>query len=162
MAQEKRTLILGIGNYLMGDEGLGVHVARRLRAEALPEGVDVLDGGTGGFHLLGYLENYAHVILIDATLGDHTAGTIRLIQPGYSKDFPPSMSTHDIGLKDLISGLQLLDKMPEIDLIVVSIASLQQQGITLSPEIERSMPEIMDLIFKVLKTIHQKEVHPAE
>ena len=50
--KESNILILGVGNYLMGDEGLGVHVARALQGESLPEGVDVLDGGTAGFQLM--------------------------------------------------------------------------------------------------------------
>ena len=68
MKRNKNTLILGIGNYLMGDEGIGVHVANQLEKELLPVGVDVLDGGTGGFYLLEYFEIYKHVILVDATL----------------------------------------------------------------------------------------------
>lgn len=145
-------LILGIGNYLMGDEGIGVHIAERLQKESLPANVDVLDGGTGGFHLLEYFEKYNHVILIDATLDGNTPGTIRLIKPKFSKDFPPAMSTHDIGLKDLVNALQLLDRMPRIDLFVVSIESIQQQGITLTPEIENAVPTILQKIKNLLQT----------
>lgn len=158
MSSPKSTLILGIGNYLMGDEGIGVHVADRLRQVKLPEGVEVLDGGTGGFHLLGYLENYDHVILIDATLDGNTPGTIGLIKPKFSKDFPPAMSTHDIGLKDLVTALQLLDKMPDIDLIVVSIESVQQQGIELTAEIENSIPAVMETINRLLQTKNRNDV----
>ena len=81
MLQQNRILILGIGNYLMGDEGLGVHAAVRLQKENLPDRVDVVDGGTGGFHLLEYFETYDNIILVDATLDDNPNGTIRLIQP---------------------------------------------------------------------------------
>ncbi len=142
----KKTLILGIGNYLMGDEGIGVHLANRMAQEALPEGVDVLDGGTGGFHLLEYFEIYDHVILVDATLDGNAPGTIRMIKPRFAKDFPPAMSTHDIGLKDLVSALQILDRMPAIDLFVVSIESIQQQGIELTPHVESIVPYLMDEI----------------
>lgn len=149
------TLVLGIGNYLMGDEGIGVHVANRLeQMNLLPEGVTVLDGGTGGFHLLEYFELYDHIILIDATLDNNTPGTIRKIKPRFATDFPPAMSTHDIGLKDLVSALQILGKMPEIDLFVVSIATIQQQGIELTPEIEAVVPTIMD---KILNLLAEKE-----
>lgn len=130
----------------MGDEGIGVHLANRMEKELLPPGVDVLDGGTGGFHLLEYFEDYPYVILVDATLDGREPGTIRLIKPRFATDFPPAMSTHDIGLKDLVSALQLLDRMPEIDLLVVSIASVQQQGIDLTPEIESIVPILMDKV----------------
>ncbi|MFY9464703.1 MAG: hydrogenase maturation protease [Sediminibacterium sp.] len=145
------TLVMGIGNYLMGDEGIGVHVANRLeKSMLLPEGVSVLDGGTGGFHLLEYFERYDHIILIDATLDSHVTGTIRKIKPRFATDFPPAMSTHDIGLKDLVSALQILGKMPEIDLFVVSIATIQQQGIELTPEIEAVVPNVIDEILTLL------------
>ena len=135
-----RILILGIGNYLMADEGIGIHAARYLAQQPLPPGVDVLDGGTGGFHLLEYFESYPDVILIDATLDGLEPGTIRLLQPRFAHDFPPAMSTHDIGLKDLVSALQLLDRMPRIHLFVVSINSIQQQGIELSTALQRRCP----------------------
>jgi hydrogenase maturation protease len=144
--KNKKVLILGIGNYLMGDEGIGVHIAERIQKEVLPVGVDVLDGGTGGFHLLEYFEIYDHIILVDATLDGNTTGTIRLIKPKFANDFPPAMSTHDIGLKDLVSALQILGKMPEIDLFVVSIASVQQQGIELTAEIENIVPVLINEI----------------
>ena len=151
MSQQRSTLVLGIGNYLMGDEGIGVHVANRLERENELDGIEVIDGGTGGFHLLSYLENFDHVILIDATLDGNKPGTIRMIKPKFAKDFPPAMSTHDIGLKDMVSALQLLNKMPEIDLFVVSIESIQQQGIELTPEIEAIVPEVISQIKKLLK-----------
>lgn len=147
-----KILILGIGNYLMGDEGVGVHVANRLLKENLP-GVDIVDGGTGGFHLLGYFEEYETVILVDATLDNRAIGTIRLIKPRFAQDFPKAMSTHDIGLKDMVCALQLLGKMPVIHLWVVSIESLQQQGIELTAEIERIVPGLIDRIKEHLSVL---------
>ena len=141
---KNNTLILGIGNYLMADEGLGVHLAERLLKEELPLGVDVLDGGTGGFHLLEYFEQYERVIIVDATLDGQQAGTIRLIKPHFASDFPQAMSTHDIGLKDLVGALQLLGTMPEIDLYVVSIKSIQEQGVELSQEISIAINTLID------------------
>ncbi len=136
----------------MGDEGIGVHIAERLEKETLPLEVDVLDGGTGGFHLLEYFELYPNVILIDATLDSNPPGTIRLIKPKFAKDFPQAMSTHDIGLKDMVSALQIMGTIPDIDLFVVSIESIQQQGITLTPEVEAVVPLIID---KVKTLMHE-------
>jgi hydrogenase maturation protease len=157
----KKTLILGIGNYLMGDEGIGVHLANRMELEPLPEGVDVLDGGTGGFHLLEYFETYDHIILVDATLDGNAPGTIRMIKPRFAKDFPPAMSTHDIGLKDLVSALQILGKMPAIDLFVVSIESIQQQGIELTPHVESIIPYLMDEVKYLLRKNYNMKPQPA-
>jgi len=143
-------LILGIGNLLMGDEGIGVHVAEMLQKVSFPDHVTVLDGGTGGFHLLEYFELHDHIIMVDATLDGRPPGTIRLIKPRFASDFPPAMSTHDIGLKDLVSALQLLGRMPEIDLIVISIASIQQQGIYLSDEVQDVVPDVISKIKELL------------
>lgn len=147
----KKILIMGIGNYLMADEGVGVHAAEQLQLMTWPHNIEVLDGGTGGFHLLEYFENHDHVILIDATLDGREPGTIRKIKPRFAKDFPPAMSTHDIGLKDMVSALQFMDKMPVIDLFVVSIASIQDQGIQLTAPIQNVLPLLIDQI-KALAT----------
>lgn len=146
-----RLLVMGIGNYLMADEGVGVHLAQRLSEVSLPDNVDVVDGGTGGFHLLEYFENYSKIILVDATLDDQPAGTTRLIQPKFASDFPKSMSTHDIGLKDMVSSLQLMGKAPQIFLFVVSIASVQQQGVELTEVIEAIMPRLIDEVIALIE-----------
>lgn len=153
MNRKDSILVLGIGNYLMGDEGVGVHTALRLQKQSLPADVEVVDGGTGGFHLLQYFEEHATVILIDATLDDNPPGTIRLIQPRFAQDFPRAMSTHDIGLRDMVNALQLLNKMPKIFLFVVSIASIQQQGIDLTAPIERALPELLQQIKTLLQQL---------
>ena len=63
-----RPLVMGVGNILMGDEGVGVHAARLLEEQLLPGHPAILDGGTGGFHLLSLFEEYDPIILIDATM----------------------------------------------------------------------------------------------
>ncbi len=163
--KEGRILVMGIGNYLMGDEGIGPHVAERLPQYPLPENVDVVDGGTGGFHLLEYFESYDTVILIDATLDDNETGTVRLIRPRFAQDFPRAMSTHDIGLKDMVSALQLLDRMPDIHLFVVSIESVQQQGIELTPEVEQQVPDLCHKIITLIETLacrREPELNPDQ
>ncbi len=153
-ASQERLLILGLGNLLMGDEGLGVHVARRLaeRVEDLPPGVVVDEGGTAGFQLTHFFTHYPTVILIDATLDEQSPGTIRLLQPRFSSDFPRALSTHDIGLKDLVDGLTLLGQMPELYLFTLSISHLQPMHIGLSAEIEAVLPELEE---RIITSAHQ-------
>ncbi len=155
--KEQKILILGIGNYLMGDEGVGVHTALQLQELDLPDYVEVVDGGTGGFHLLEYFENHEHVILIDATLGGDKPGQIRLIKPRFAKDFPRAMSTHDIGLKDMVSALQWMEKMPDIRLFVVSIESIQQQGIEMTTEVKVVIPDLMQRILQLAHDIETEK-----
>jgi len=158
MVSNSPILILGIGNYLMGDEGVGVHTALRLQETGLPENIEIVDGGTGGFHLLQYFEDHDTVILIDATLDGNAPGTIRLIEPRFAKDFPRAMSTHDIGLRDMVSALQWMEKMPHIYLFVVSIETIQQQGIELTPAIENAMPLLLEKVQEqALQLLEQKQ-----
>ena len=146
-------LILGIGNVLMGDEGVGVHAVRWLESLPLPEGVETLDGGTGGFHLLGHLMDHPCVIMIDATMDGHAPGTVRLIKPKFASDFPKSLSAHDIGLKDLVESAAVLDGLPDIYLITVSIAEIQPgMNMDLSPEVRDALPHIRAIISHILKT----------
>lgn len=158
MSEPKSILILGIGNYLMGDEGIGVHLTEELSKEELPPNVSVLDGGTGGFHLLEYFEKHDIVILADATLDGNIPGTIRLIKPKFARDFPQAMSTHDIGLKDMVSALQLLGTMPEIHLFVVSIESIQQQGIELTDDVRKILPQLKNQIRELVERLNERQL----
>jgi hydrogenase maturation protease len=155
-----KVLVLGIGNYLMGDEGIGVHLARSLQQMPmlLPEGIEVVDGGTGGFHLLDFFHQFSTVIMVDAALDDQPVGTMRTIRPKFAADFPRAMSTHDIGMKDLVNALQLLGKMPEVWLITVSIDSLQQQGIELTPAIAAILPELVKKVSRLAASFMHPEI----
>ena len=138
-----KILVLGVGNLLMGDEGVGVHAVRRLEAETLGPEVTIVDGGTGGFHLLSYLQEYKTVIMIDACMDGRPPGTLTTIEPRFATDFPKTLSAHDIGLRDLIEAAALVGSLPEIRLITVSIDTLQQMCLQLSPPVESSLPHIV-------------------
>jgi hydrogenase maturation protease len=139
---DSKILILGIGNVLMGDEGIGVHVVRHLQSMPLPAGVECLDGGTGSFALLEPMQRAKKVILIDATIDGSPAGTVRRLRPRFSKDYPRTLTAHDIGLKDLLDAFYLLGNPPEVILYAVSITALQEVGTELSPEIMAVVPEV--------------------
>ncbi|MGE5814832.1 MAG: hydrogenase maturation protease [Acidobacteriota bacterium] len=150
MVTGHRTLVMGIGNLLMGDEGVGVHVARRLEQEAMPSHVDVLDGGTGGFHLLSELSSHERVVLIDATMDGQPAGTVSLTEPRYASDFPPTLTAHDIGLRDLIVSAALLGSLPRMRLITVSIDDIQSMQMTLSAAVDAAVPRVMEHIWELI------------
>lgn len=150
MNTTKPTLILGIGNYLMGDEGIGVHAIEALSKEQFPENVRLVDGGTGGFHLLSFFHEYDPLILIDATMDDQPVGTIRLIEPHFASDFPRTLSAHDIGLRDLIETAILTAPLPKIYLIVVSIHEIRSMVTDLSFEIEQTIPKIVQIVKEIL------------
>ena len=91
MRSEKKlteVLILGIGNLLMGDEGVGARVAQHVNTFVLPEDVECLDGGTGGFHLLGPIQQAQKVILVDATVDEDPDGGFALVPTEPSLLYP--------------------------------------------------------------------------
>ena len=148
---EEEILVLGIGNVLLGDEGIGIHCIRALESEKLPANVRLLDGGTGGFHLLSVFQQYRKIILIDATLDGRTPGTVSLLKPRYAKDFPRTLSAHDIGLKDLVQSAALLGFLPEITLVTVSITDPQPLSMELSDLVAQAMIEVIAVVRAQLK-----------
>jgi hydrogenase maturation protease len=128
------TLVLGLGNILMGDEGIGVHVVRDLEKHALPEGVECLDGGTGGFILLEPMENADRIVLIDASADDNPPGTVTRTTPRFSRDYPPTLTAHDIGVKDLLDVFYIQGGKREVILYAITIDSQQPIRMSLSPE----------------------------
>ncbi|MBX7186231.1 MAG: hydrogenase maturation protease [Vicinamibacteria bacterium] len=130
----------------MGDEGVGVHAVRAIEDEGAPSGAVVLDGGTGGFHLLELFDEHRHMILIDATLDGGEPGTVRVLRPKFATDFPRSLSAHDIGLRDLVESAALLGPLPSIDLVTVSISRIQPMTIEMTPAVERALPLVMQTV----------------
>ena len=153
MATPGSILILGIGNYLMGDEGVGVHAIKALEGEKIPAGVTLLDGGTGGFHLLSYLQDYPIVLLIDATMDGEPPGTVRVLRPKFASDFPRALSAHDIGLRDLIESAILTGKLPDIHLVTVSISDLNDMKTELSPAVCGAVPSVVSAVKEILRSL---------
>jgi hydrogenase maturation protease len=129
----KTTLVLGLGNVIMGDEGVGVHVVRALEKHALPAGVECLDGGTGGFILLEPLENAGRIILIDAANDGNPPGTVTRTAPRFSKDYPPTLTAHDIGVKDLLDAFYMQGGSRDVVLYAIAIDPRQPISMELSP-----------------------------
>ncbi len=147
-------LIMGVGNYLMGDEGVGVHIIQQMDKMDLPDYVDILDGGTGGFLLLSCFEAYKTVIFVDATMDGKEEGTISLIKPKFASDFPSALSVHDVGLKDMIEAVYLMDSKPNIPLFTISIKEMVPMTIELSSKVEQSIPKTIEQILELCETLH--------
>jgi hydrogenase maturation protease len=150
-------LILGVGNYLMGDEGIGVHVMQEMAKMKLPDYVDILDGGTGGFLLLNCFEAYQTIIFVDATMDGKPAGTISLIRPKFASDFPSALSVHDVGLKDMIEAVYLMEEKPDLHLFTVSIEELVPMTIELNQNVKNSIPKIIEQILGHAEVLHLKK-----
>jgi hydrogenase maturation protease len=138
VANSGKTLVLGLGNVLMGDEGVGVHVVRAVENHTLPANVECLDGGTGGFTLLEPLQEAGRVILIDAASDGNPIGTVTRTTPRFSRDYPPTLTAHDIGVKDLLDVFYIQGGSPDVILYAITIDPQQPISMELSEVIAKA------------------------
>ena len=149
---QKKTLVLGLGNVLMGDEGIGVHVVRALEKHTLPAGVECLDGGTGGFVLLEPLQSADRIILIDAAADGNSLGTVTRTTPRFSRDYPPTLTAHDIGVKDLLDVFYIQGGGPDVVLYAITIDPKQPISMKLSAGGAKAADEAIETILAELES----------
>jgi hydrogenase maturation protease len=147
-----KTLILGLGNVLMGDEGVGVYVARALSKEPLPSEVECLDGGTGGFTLLEPLESAERIIIIDAANDGNPVGTVSRTTPQFSRDYPPTITAHDVGMKDLLDMFYIQGGHHDIILYAITIDPKQPIRMSLSPTAETAAADTAKRILEEIRS----------
>jgi len=146
---KKKTLVLGVGNELLQDEGLGIHAVRLLAAYNLPPEVDLIEGGTAGPQLLSYLDDVDRLIILDC-IDAHTApGSIFRFKPEELGTFPQdyAASIHDVGLLEVLQLADLSGKPIEAEVFAMQPATIAW-GLQLSPEIERQLPKLVDLVYQ--------------
>ncbi len=146
-------LILGVGNVLLGDEGIGVRVVEELENRfSFPEDVMVLDGGTAGIELLRYLEGRDLLILIDAMRAGLTPGTVFKVEGDeVPKRFMTKISPHQIGLSDLLAAGILSDQVPKNIILFGVEPERLETGIYLTAAVESSLEKIIDAILEELE-----------
>jgi hydrogenase maturation protease len=142
------TLVLGVGNLLMADEGVGIQVIERLQKSVkLPETVQALDGGTLGMDLLYYLEGTRHLLIVDAVETGCEPGTvIRLENDEVPAHLSAKMSPHQMGIPDMLFAAKLRDLYPE------KIVLLGVQPDSLEPSLELS-PTVAALVEPLVEQI---------
>lgn len=143
------TLVLGLGNPLRGDDGVGVHVARQLLGRCLPDDVEVADGGTQGLGLVTLLEGRQRVIVVDAAAMERLPGEFvrfglqeaRLLTGDGGR-----FSVHEAGLREMLLLAQVLGMLPE----EVVVFGVQPAGVeweaSLSPEVEATLPDLVEAV----------------
>lgn len=140
--KRKKALVLGIGNLLLKDEGLGVRAIEIFKRDYSfgPE-VTCLDGGTSGLRLLTYIQDYTHLIIVDAVRAEGAPGTVISI-PGEklgSLSSLKSSSAHQIGVKDLLAIARFQGLSPE--LVVIGIIPYDiSAGLELTPVALKALP----------------------
>ncbi|PIQ94779.1 MAG: Ni,Fe-hydrogenase maturation factor, partial [Nitrospirae bacterium CG11_big_fil_rev_8_21_14_0_20_41_14] len=149
-----KIVILGVGNLLLSDEGVGVHVANELVKLELPPGVTVVEGGTDGFRLINVITEADRLIVVDAVKGGGAPGSIYRFDINEVQNCPSGFKTsvHQIGILEVINLSGLIGKTPQTTVIGIEPESLEM-GMELSPEIKAKIPKIIELIWDELKNL---------
>jgi hydrogenase maturation protease len=140
-----RALVLGLGNTLLGDEGIGVHAVRYLRGEDLPAQVELLDGGTLSFALAGVLAGAGRLIVIDAAQMHAAPGCVREFVGQEMDRFLAARtgcSVHEVSLYDLLVAGHLVGDLPERRALVAVQPAYIGWSDLLTPAVERALPEV--------------------
>ncbi len=150
-----RIVVLGVGNILLSDEGLGVRIVERLPTHySLPPEVELIDGGTCGMEMLEDLEGLDALIMVDAIRAGKPPGTpVRLSGAAVPVFFKTKLSPHQIGLCDVLATLAMLGRAPRVTTILGLQPKSLALGMELSCEVEASMPELLGMVVAELATL---------
>jgi hydrogenase maturation protease len=139
-----KTAIVGIGNSLMRDEGVGVHVAQALTEAHLPSGVVVIDGGTDP-DVVYSLDGFDRVIVIDAMRGGERPGTVYRLGGDVEFEDAGRRACHDVGLLEILRAVRSDGEVPEV--VVVGIEPDEiDWGMELSPAVRASIPRVVEVV----------------
>ena len=149
------TLVLAIGNTLLSDEGIGIHVLDALREQhPQPHGVTYLDGGTLSFTLAGAVEQAEGLVVLDAANLNKTPGTVALFEGEAMDDFVANnrkKSVHEVSLFDMLTVARLCDELPARRALI----GVQPQHIDWSDEmtdpVRRAIPQVCDVTRELLE-----------
>lgn len=138
-------LVLGLGNTLLQDEGLGVQAAHRLQETAhLPDEVLVLDGGTLGLDLLPYFNDATHVLILDAVEMNAAPGTpVRLEGQQIPAALAAKLSMHQVGLQDLLAACSFRGRVPEKLVLLGLQPAMVDWGLELTTPIATALPGLV-------------------
>lgn len=153
-------LVLGLGNTICADDGVGVAAVTALGERyRVPESVRVLDGGTLGLSLLGWLAEARDILLVDAIHCDAPPGTLVHLE---GDEVAPAardrLSVHQIGVADLLDSLELLDAWPERLALVGLVPERVSLGLARSPAVERALPTLVEAVAAEIRA----RGHPLE
>jgi len=151
------TRIIGIGNRLMGDDGVGITAIEMLGKENLPVSVELIDGGCGGVTLLQLLEGCRRAVIIDAADFSAQPGTVSILRNPNPSQWPqeqPARLSHQQGLQEVLLLAGKLDRLPQVSLILVQVETCQPR-LQLSAPVTAALPELVQII---LQEIHHPDI----
>ena len=139
--------VIGVGNILLCDEGIGVHVVRELSSRGDMPGVEFVDGGVAGATLLNLVEGEERVVLVDAVDAPFPPGTVVRMTPDElaGSEVPP-WSLHDLNLAGTIAMMRLRETLPEMILLGVVPADIETYSLELSETLAARFGEIVEKV----------------
>ena len=142
-----RIVVLGVGNLLLKDEGVGIHLIQKLKEMKIDEGVELIDGGTSLLDFVLQMEDISKLIIIDAVkLGGRPGTTYKICVDGsLLKGGKGIASLHHLGVVETLALAKKLVKLPPTVIVGIEPKEITY-GLELSPEVERGMGEMVNLI----------------
>jgi hydrogenase maturation protease len=153
MRSKQKITVLGIGNLLYSDEGVGIHILPLLEERLSHyENVEVIEGSTDGMRLLGTIEETDYLIVVDAVNAGKDAGTIvTLVDDEIPAYFGVKMSIHQLGFQEVLSAAKIRETCPKhMILFGVQPASLEL-GLQLSPIVQAQLPQLAEKVVQQVK-----------
>lgn len=152
----ERVCIIGIGNTLMGDDGVGVRVAERLSSRDLGAGVSVVVGGLAGMLLLPHLLENDYVIFVDAIDAQDTPGSVFRFPADAGLPQLRSHTSHGISVPDLMFGARLSGCSAEVIIYAVQVGVVHPQADELSPALAEAVPDVAEMIVAEVASVLEK------
>lgn len=147
------TLVLGLGNLVHSDDGIGVHLIDRLVSDPrLPTGVELLDGGTHGLNLLPRISGLRRLLVVDAIDVGEAPGTLLRFEGDALKGLPGKPSVHQLGFADLMAALQLIGGTPD-EIVVFGVQPLSTEWSSdLTPPVRKSLEPLAAAVLGQLES----------
>jgi len=142
-----RVVVLGVGNLLLRDEGVGIHLIQKLRETEIGEGVELVDGGTSLLDFIPQAKDVSKLIIVDAIkLGGKAGKTYRIcVDSSLLKGGKGMTSLHQLGVVETLAIAQKMGKLPHTVIIGIEPKEIGY-GLELSPEVKREMGKMVNLI----------------
>ena len=142
---DPRVVVLGVGNVLMSDEGVGPHAIEALaEGYTAPRGVTLVDGGTSAMELLDDMAGAELLLIVDAVASGAAPGTlIRLEGEDVPKFFTRKLSPHQVGIADVMATLALMDESPRETIILGVEPGEMSMGMELSAPVASAVPRVL-------------------
>ncbi|MES9862867.1 MAG: HyaD/HybD family hydrogenase maturation endopeptidase [Candidatus Thiodiazotropha sp. LLP2] len=150
-----KVLVIGMGNVLMQDEGIGVRAVEELeQCYRVPEGVEVVDGGTTGMELFEPMRDARCLIIADAVnTGAPQGSLVRIANEEIPAFFQTKISNHQLGVSDLLALLSLKGETPEQVTIIGMVPHSLENQLGLTPEAERGLKDMVQMLVNELSSV---------